>query len=73
MDNTVKEPLIHLSKREDMPFGKKWLVRIIVVLSTLAGGVGQISVAITGEAYRAKIPLSSKILVIGDIFFNMGS
>lgn len=29
MDNTVKEPLIHLSKREDMSFGKKWLVRII--------------------------------------------
>ena len=23
MDNTVKEPLIHLSKREDMSFGKK--------------------------------------------------
>ena len=73
MDNTVKEPLIHLSKREHLPFGKTGLVRIIVVLSTLAGGVGQISVAITGEAYRAKIPLSSKILIIGDIFFNMGS
>ena len=41
--------------------------------STLAGGVGQSSVAITGEAYRAKIPLLSKISVIGDIFFNMGS
>ena len=41
-------------------------------LSTLAGGVGQISVAITGDAYRAKIPLLSKIPVIGDIFFNYG-
>ena len=41
-------------------------------LSTLAGGVGQISVAITGDAYRAKIPLLSKIPVIRDIFFNYG-
>ena len=41
-------------------------------LSTLAGRVGQISVAITGDAYRAKIPLLSKIPVIGDIFFNYG-
>ena len=35
MDNTVKEPLIHLSKREDMSFGKKWLVRIIAILLSL--------------------------------------
>lgn len=35
MDNTVKEPLIHLSKREDMPLGKKWLVRIIAILLSL--------------------------------------
>ena len=36
MDNTVKEPLIHLSKREDMSFGKKWLVRIIAILLLLS-------------------------------------
>ena len=41
-------------------------------LSTLAGGVGQISVAVTGDAYRAKLPFLSKIPVIGEIFFNYG-
>ena len=35
MDNTVKEPLIHLSKREDMASGKRWLVRIITILLSL--------------------------------------
>ena len=35
MDNTVKEPLIHLSKREDMPSGKRWLVRIAAIFLSL--------------------------------------
>ena len=41
-------------------------------ISKLAGGVGQISVAVTGDAYRAKLPFLSKIPVIGEIFFNYG-
>lgn len=41
-------------------------------LSTLAGGVGQISVATVASAYRAQIPGLSKIPVIGDIFFSYG-
>jgi len=41
-------------------------------LSQLAGGVGQISVAATGAAYRANIPLLSSIPVIGEIFFSYG-
>ena len=39
-------------------------------LSTHACGVGQISVSVTGDAYRAKLPFLSKIPVIGEIFFN---
>lgn len=35
MDNTVKEPLIHLSKREDMASGKRWLVRIVAIFLSL--------------------------------------
>lgn len=41
-------------------------------LSRMAGGVGQISVAVTGAAYRAKIPGLSKLGVIGDLFFSYG-
>lgn len=41
-------------------------------LSTLAGGVGQISVATTGNAYRAKIPLLSHIPILGKILFHYG-
>lgn len=41
-------------------------------LSQLAGGVGQISVAATGNAYRTTIPVLSQIPVIGDIFFSYG-
>lgn len=41
-------------------------------LSQLAGGVGQISVAATGSAYKASIPGLSKIPVIGEIFFSFG-
>lgn len=41
-------------------------------LARMAGGVGQISVATTGAAYRAKIPFVSKIPVIGDLLFNYG-
>ena len=46
MDNTVKEPLIHLSKREDMSFGKKWLVRIIAILLSLIVCAGFIFIII---------------------------
>ena len=41
-------------------------------LSQLAGGVGQISVAVTGATYKTKIPGLSKIPVIGDILFSYG-
>ena len=41
-------------------------------ISKLAGGVGQISVKVTGSAYTAKIPGLSKIPVIGGILFNYG-
>ena len=46
MDNTVKEPLIHLSKREDMSFGRKWLVRIIAILLSLIVCAGFIFIII---------------------------
>ena len=41
-------------------------------ISKLAGGVGQISVKVTGGGYAAKIPGLSKIPVIGPIIFNYG-
>lgn len=41
-------------------------------ISKLAGGVGQISVAKTAEAYRATIPVLSDIPIIGKIFFSYG-
>ena len=41
-------------------------------LSQLAGGVGQISVAVTGSAYSKTIPVLSEIPVIGKIFFSYG-
>jgi len=41
-------------------------------ISKLAGGVGQISVSTTASAYQAKIPLLSKIPVLGDILFSYG-
>ena len=41
-------------------------------LSRLAGGVGQISVAATGSAYSAKIPVLSELGIIGDLFFSYG-
>lgn len=41
-------------------------------LSKLAGGVGQISVATTGNTYRTTIPGLSDLGVIGDIFFSYG-
>ena len=41
-------------------------------LSQLAGGVGQISVAATGAAYKATIPGLSELGMIGDIFFSYG-
>ncbi len=41
-------------------------------ISKLAGGVGQISVATTAEAYRATIPGLSKIPVIGPLLFSYG-
>ena len=42
MDNTVKEPLIHLSKREDMPSGKRWLVRIAAIFLSVVVCAGVI-------------------------------
>ncbi len=41
-------------------------------VSKLAGGVGQISVSTTASAFQTKIPLLSKIPVIGDILFSYG-
>lgn len=41
-------------------------------ISKLAGGVGQISVSTTAKAYQAKIPVLSKIPVIGNVLFSYG-
>lgn len=41
-------------------------------LSKLAGGVGQISVRSTSNAYRASIPGLSDIPVLGELFFSRG-
>lgn len=41
-------------------------------LSKLAGGVGQISTAVTASAFRAKIPFLSELPVVGEIFFSYG-
>lgn len=41
-------------------------------ISKLAGGVGQVSVAITASAYQAKIPVLSEIPIIGPVLFSYG-
>ncbi|WP_058484972.1 ABC transporter permease [Defluviitalea phaphyphila] len=41
-------------------------------ISKIAGGVGQISVAVTASAYQTKIPLLSKIPIIGQTLFSYG-
>ncbi|MCD8249276.1 MAG: ABC transporter permease [Lachnospiraceae bacterium] len=41
-------------------------------LSKLAGGVGQISVKTTGEAFRTTIPVLSEIPVVGTLLFSYG-
>ena len=41
-------------------------------LNTMAGGVGQISVATTSAAYRATLPFAGKLGVIGKIFLGHG-
>ncbi|MCD8098464.1 MAG: ABC transporter permease [Lachnospiraceae bacterium] len=41
-------------------------------LSKLAGGVGQISVKTTGEAFRTTIPVLSEIPIIGPLLFSYG-
>ncbi len=41
-------------------------------ISKLAGGVGQISVATTASAYRATIPVLSKLPVVGPLLFSYG-
>ncbi|MDY3248787.1 MAG: ABC transporter permease [Candidatus Choladocola sp.] len=41
-------------------------------ISKLAGGVGQISVSTTAGAYQARIPVLSKIPVIGNVLFSYG-
>ena len=41
-------------------------------LSTLAGGVGQLSTRVTASAFRAKLPVLSEIPVIGELLFSYG-
>lgn len=41
-------------------------------ISRLAGGVGQVSVAVTASAYQASIPGLNKIPVIGKLLFSYG-
>ncbi len=41
-------------------------------LNTMAGGVGQISVAATSSAYRASIPALSNLGTVGRLFFSYG-
>ncbi|NTV91195.1 MAG: ABC transporter permease, partial [Clostridiales bacterium] len=41
-------------------------------ISKIAGGVGQISVATTADAYRATIPGLSGLPVVGDLLFSYG-
>ena len=41
-------------------------------LSSLSGGVGQISVAATASAFRIKLPLLSEIPLLGDVLFSYG-
>ena len=41
-------------------------------LSKLAGGVGQISTKVTASAFRARLPLLSKLPVAGDLLFSYG-
>lgn len=41
-------------------------------ISQLAGGVGQISVSTTADAYRAQIPGLSKLPVVGQLLFSYG-
>lgn len=41
-------------------------------ISRLAGGVGQVSVAVTARAYQASIPGLNKIPVIGKLLFSYG-
>lgn len=41
-------------------------------ISRLAGGVGQVSVAVTASAYQASIPSLSKIPVVGQLLFSYG-
>ncbi|MEG1677111.1 MAG: ABC transporter permease [Clostridia bacterium] len=41
-------------------------------LSQLAGGVGQISTAVTSSAFRAKIPFLSDLPVVGELLFSYG-
>lgn len=41
-------------------------------ISNLAGGVGQISVAVTASAYKLKIPVLSNIPILGDVVFSYG-
>jgi len=41
-------------------------------ISKLAGGAGQISVAVTADAYRTPIPVLSNIPIIGQVLFSYG-
>ncbi len=41
-------------------------------LSKLAGGVGQISTAVTASAFRTELPVLPKIPVVGEVLFSYG-
>ena len=41
-------------------------------ISKLAGGVGQVSVALTASVYKAKIPVLCDIPVLGELLFSYG-
>ena len=41
-------------------------------LSKLAGGVGQISVAVTGAAFKKQIPVLSGLGAVGQLLFSYG-
>ena len=52
--NSKKEPLFHVVKRDDMPAGKAWLIRIAaIVFSFLL--VGILSMAIAEKSLGEKI------------------
>ncbi len=49
---THREPLFHVVKRDDMPWWKAWLVRVVTVIIALFL-VGLLSLSVTGESFGA--------------------